>query len=165
MSPANGKVTRNLDEAVAIASCVESRLASAIPLELCTEQVLQCDESKPSCKRCIAFHVSCNYRPSASDLQLAVEGAFNLEALQRSTPSLNQTIINMINAQLGTSAMNSPDNSASYRLDPYGLELMHKFQSRTVFSIGTKETINIYHHAIARLACSVCILRQCKRIC
>src|SRR2546423_1059040 len=81
------------------------------------ESRMQCDESKPRCARCIAYGVACNYDPKSPDLQLSVDGAFNIKVPQRLPCSLNQTILSMINAPLSLQSTESPESSAAYQLD------------------------------------------------
>lgn len=46
---------------------------------MCTADDLQCDEIRPQCKKCLLFGVECNYGGTTKTLQLAGQGAFQLE--------------------------------------------------------------------------------------
>jgi hypothetical protein len=61
----------------------------------------------------------------------------------------------MINAPLSLQPMGSPDISAVYQLNGQDLELLSKFQARTVLTIGTDKSSRIYQNEVIKLACSV----------
>jgi hypothetical protein len=126
-----------------------------------TEPRLQCDESKPRCNRCTAFGVFCNYDCKYSDLQPSVDGAFNIETLQRFPCSLSQTIPSMIAPPLRQQSMGSLESNALYQLGKQDLELLSKFQTRTVLTISTDKSLRIYQNEIIKLAFSVRTLSSC----
>jgi hypothetical protein len=61
----------------------------------------------------------------------------------------------MINASLSPQSMGSQDINVAYQLDVQELELLSKFQTRTVFTIGTDKSSHIFQNVIIELACSV----------
>ena len=123
--------------------------------ETSTKRRLQCDESKPTCKRCTAFGVFCNYNCKYSDLQLSVDGAFNVKILQRFPSPLDQTIPSVIAPSLRPQSTGSLGSNASYQLGEQDLELLSKFQARTVFTISTLKSLRVYQSEIIKLTYSV----------
>lgn len=113
---------------------------------------LQCDEERPKCKRCAEFNVLCNYDNQTSTLQL-LEKSFTFETLQHRLPySLNQTVPSFISPRLKT-----PGKIDVYDLsDQEHLELLNKFQTRTVYSITTSRNLQIYQNEFVKLSCLVC---------
>lgn len=61
----------------------------------------------------------------------------------------------MINASLSPQPMRSPEINAVYQLDVQELELLSKFQTRTVLTVGTDKGSHVFQNVITRLACSV----------
>jgi hypothetical protein len=125
------------------------------PCEDPTKPRVKCDESKPACKRCIAFGVSCNYDPKSSNLQLSADGAFNIEIPQRLPCSPNQIILTMINASLSPQPMGPQDINVVHQLGVQELELLSKFQTRTIFTIGSDKSSHVFQNVGIELACSV----------
>lgn len=117
-----------------------------------TKSPRQCDESRPGCKRCLTYGVSCDYDSQSSDLQPSVNGAFTLQAPQKLPVSLDQTILGVVN---GPSSSKSSDLDTIYRLDLLDLDLLKKFYSRTIVTLGTTRTAPLYQEQTLRLASSV----------
>jgi hypothetical protein len=90
-----------------------------------------------------------------------VDGAFNIEVPQRFPCSLNQTILGMINASMSPQPMGSPEINVVYQLDVQELELLSKFQTRTVLTIGTDKGSLVLQNVIIKLASSVSTLSSC----
>ncbi len=118
---------------------------------------LQCDESKPVCKRCTMYGTFCNYEPQYSELQPLAHGALDFQSLRTPLCSENQTILAVINGP------KSPQLNGSTRLINGGdrfsgqyLELLHKFHTRTILTLGTAQFKPIYQNAYAKLVYSVC---------
>ena len=121
---------------------------------------LQCDESKPRCKKCTTFGVFCNYDGQYSDLQLSVSGAANIETLQILPHSLKQTIpspVAPLSRIRSTGSLES--RKAIYDFREQDLELLNKFQTRTVYTITTEKNLQFYQKETIKLAYSVRILR------
>jgi hypothetical protein len=64
----------------------------------------------------------------------------------------------MINASLGPQSMGFPEINVVYQLDVQELELLNKFQTRTVLTIGTDKGSHVFQSVIIKLACSVSTL-------
>ena len=118
-------------------------------------QTVQCDEARPKCKKCIAYGVSCNYDSKSPDLQLAGSGSFSVIELPKKLPSLNQTILNMVNASPGFQSSQSPSSYPIYRLKNKDLELLHKFQTRTSFTIGTEDGNAVFRDDVFNMSLTV----------
>ena len=117
---------------------------------------MQCDESKPRCKKCTAFGVFCNYDCRYSDLQLSVSGAANIETLQIFPYSLKPTIPSIIALSLKPQPTRSlGSRNAIYDFRKQDLELLKKFQTRTVFTITTEKNLSLYQMEAIKLAYSV----------
>ena len=67
----------------------------------------------------------------------------------------------MINAPPNLQPTESPESNAVYQLDGQDLELLSKFQTRTVFTIGNDKVGHIFQNEIIKLACSVSTLSSC----
>ncbi|KAF7947365.1 uncharacterized protein EAE97_004614 [Botrytis byssoidea] len=115
----------------------------------CKLRKVKCDEDRPKCKRCTEFNVLCNYDNQTSALQL-LEKSFTFETLQHRLPySLNQTVPSFISSRLKT-----PGKIDVYDLsDQEHLELLNKFQTRTVYSITTSRNLQIYQNEFIKLSC------------
>ncbi|KAF7873876.1 hypothetical protein EAF04_002548 [Stromatinia cepivora] len=115
----------------------------------CKLRKVKCDETRPMCKRCADFKVLCNYDPKTSALQL-LDKSFTFETLQHRFPySLNQTIPSIVNPNLrGFHKTNAYDLS-----DQEHLEILNRFQTRTVYSITTSRNLQIYQNEFIKLAC------------
>jgi hypothetical protein len=61
----------------------------------------------------------------------------------------------MINASLSPQPMESPEINMVYQLDVQELELLSKFQARTVLTIGTDKSSLVLQNVIIKLASSV----------
>ncbi|KAF7916947.1 uncharacterized protein EAE98_010378 [Botrytis deweyae] len=115
----------------------------------CKLRKVKCDEDRPKCKRCAEFNVLCNYDNQTSALQL-LKKSFTFETLQQRLPySLNQTVPSFISSRLRT-----PGKIDVYDLsDQEHLELLNKFQTRTVYSITTSRNLQIYQNEFIKLSC------------
>ena len=111
----------------------------------CKLRRIKCDEQQPRCKKCDSYGVSCNYdsKSDSEDLQSAMNGAFVIEAPQRSPVSLSQTILSMINSPPSTPSRSSETTTSTFQLHEEDLRVVCRFQSRTILTIGTKETVHV----------------------
>lgn len=120
---------------------------------------LQCDESKPKCKKCIAFGVSCNYgateSTSVGELVLSFDGASCMEAPSKAPISMNQTMLDLINYNMRQSPTGKILGDQVYTLKPQDLEVFDRFSSRTILTVGTDVTKWILQAETPRLACLV----------
>ena len=110
-----------------------------IPVKGSTKARLQCDESKPSCDRCAAYGVFCYYYTGQPDLQLSAEKALDIVILPQ---SLNQVVPGVLAPSLR-------------KQGEQNLELLNKFQSRTILSITTDANLHIFKNEMIKLASSV----------
>ena len=120
------------------------------------KQCWQCDESKPRCQKCTSFGVLCNYECPNSALQLSFDGAANIETLQIRPYALKQTVSSIIAPSLRLPSTRSSDGkNAIYDFRVQDLELLKKFQARTVFTITTDQNLHMYQKESLKLAHSV----------
>lgn len=117
----------------------------------CKLRRVKCDERQPQCERCIAYGVACSYDKNSSDLQLSASGALMLElSCVGGKISLNRT-----DAPSMERPLRDPSLEAKYVLNSTDLEMLAKFQTRTVYTIGTAQTCHLYKDVLNRLVFSV----------
>ena len=113
---------------------------------------IQCDEIRPECKKCLAFGVDCNYDPKIPDLQMALGKAATIndndpqQVAKRAflaNPTFLSNAVVEIPAAL-TPTITISDRHSSFDLDKYSLGLLHRFQMRTILTLGTSNTASIY---------------------
>ena len=127
-----------------------------------TNPYLQCDESKPQCQKCRSFGVLCSYDGQNSDLQSSFDRAANMGALQILPYALKQTVPSIITPSLRLRSTGSSDGrDAIYDFQLRDLELLKKFQTRTVFTITTDQNLHLYQKESFQLAHSVSFLDAC----
>jgi len=80
-------------------------------------------------------------------------GLCHVEVLIPNSPSVNTTVLNMIN---GTLSENSGPGEPVLRLADQDLEIWNRFCSRTVATLGAVGTSHLYQKATPWLSCSVC---------
>ena len=61
----------------------------------------------------------------------------------------------MINAPVNLRLTGPPKGNTVYELDRQDLELLSRFQARTVLTIGTAQASHIYQKEVIELACAV----------
>ncbi|CAI6335029.1 unnamed protein product [Periconia digitata] len=152
----------------------------------CKLRRVKCDETRPRCKRCAAYGVSCDYDGSRPSLDLAAQGSFQVDLFQSTPspatsdsphaattpipgpakpPSTRKTIASMVNASLQnkSSALNSsadmPGMSTFHQVPSWTfteehLDILKRFQERTVSTIGNRQTAPTYRDCISHLAFS-----------
>ena len=127
-----------------------------------TERFLQCDESKPRCQKCTSFGVFCSYDSQKSDLQSSFDGVAKIGTLQILPYALKQTVSSVITPSLRLRSTGSSDGrDAIYDFQMQDLELLKKFQTRTVFTITTDQNLHLYQKQSLQLAHSVRYLDTC----
>ncbi|EOO03807.1 putative transcription factor cys6 protein [Phaeoacremonium minimum UCRPA7] len=123
----------------------------------CKLRRIKCDEAKPRCKKCLEYGVACNYGPaggvSTGELVLSFGGVSHIEPPRKAAVSTNQTMMDMINYSLRQSPTSAQGVALVYQLDMDDMQLLDKFHSRTVLSIGTDKTRSLYQAESFRLAC------------
>lgn len=120
----------------------------------CKMRRVKCDEAKPECEHCLDFGVSCNYDPKIPDLQLRRGAALYMDALSTASPSVNELMMGMMNKSIRPNESNPQRAIGFSTFDSQDLERLGRFQTRTVHTIGTKKTAEIYHETVFQLACS-----------
>lgn len=171
-SSGSGNPIESLALGVAIASSVVSRYAASITL---TSQHLymlsagfldmphhdntpqkslsyhltdnQCDESKPTCKRCMASDFTCNYVKSAETLQLAHTNTFRVDLSPKRWPGHPQFRVPLITPVDG--------RLDSYDLRPCDIAAISRFQQRTAWTISDGRVTSIYAPRAIRLGSTV----------
>lgn len=117
---------------------------------------LQCDEAKPKCKKCIAFGVSCNYGATGSmsvgELVLSFDGASCGETPPKAPISMNHTMLDLINYNMRHSPTGELLGDQVYKLTTQDLEVLDRFSSRTILTLGTDVTKWILQAETPRLA-------------
>lgn len=117
---------------------------------------LQCDEAKPKCRKCIGFGVSCNYGATGStsvgELVLSFEGSSCMEAPSKAPISMNQTMLDLINYNMRHSPSGKLLGDQVYKLTAQDLEVLDRFSSRTILTLGTDVTKWILQAETPRLA-------------
>lgn len=117
---------------------------------------LQCDEAKPKCRKCIAFGVSCDYGATGStsvgELVISFDGASCMEAPSKAPIPMNQTILDLINHNMRHSPTGKLLGDQLYKLTAQDLEVLDRFSSRTILTLGTDVTKWILQAETPRLA-------------
>lgn len=143
-----------------------------------TEQHVQCDEGKPKCRKCVAYGVECDYKGNGSALDFSGQASFHIDlargeatidfsvAPEKPPVSLNSMAASMINHSLMTSTRDRGDGLvmaglpnlhrfSAWTFTDADMEILTRFQTRTVSTVGTKESAATYRGCIAHLALSV----------
>ena len=125
---------------------------------LTTDILLECDETRPECKKCTTFRVSCNYDSTTPDLQMAFDGTAMIKSPPKKPPcSINQPLRGMM--EVPVPACLYPviisDDKSAFQLDGQSLDRLGRFHMRTALTIGNKRGAALFQNVIMRLACSV----------
>ena len=133
----------------------------------CKIRRVKCDETHPQCEKCLAYGVSCDYEgDGAEELQLPGEGAFRFMSQPfENSPSKKQDILpkdslspddrdDKIDGMLDM-PMVLHDTSEIYYLGKEDLEILYSFRDKTVFTIGTAQTVPLYRAQIVSMVCDV----------
>ncbi|KAK4159850.1 hypothetical protein QBC43DRAFT_271631 [Cladorrhinum sp. PSN259] len=111
----------------------------------CKLRHVKCDESKPSCKTCTSFGVTCAYDSLSSTLQAVSEGMFLVDftiANFREGISLNNQVLSLLN-----------DNSSpAVNFKSSDLQILSRFHDRTVLTLRTTQISALYQRESVRLA-------------
>ncbi|KAI8267906.1 hypothetical protein K4K58_006749 [Colletotrichum sp. SAR11_239] len=124
----------------------------------CKLRRVKCDESKPRCKKCLDYGVTCAYGPSSEAASLSVEVAFKVDLAPcraKTTAAPSRKPASCLPRTLppplpSTGSPESPD--AAYQLTPTDVRLLERFQKRTVISFGTPTTKDIYERKTLPIA-------------
>jgi len=120
-----------------------------------TNFLLKCDETRPQCKKCTSFRVSCNYDPKAADLQLSIGEIASIKSPQMSPRSTNQSLHGMIQSPTCLVPAIISDSDSTFQLDGPSLDRLSRFQMRTVLSLGTAKGSRVYQNETIKFAFSV----------
>ncbi|KAF2834639.1 hypothetical protein M501DRAFT_1000087 [Patellaria atrata CBS 101060] len=124
----------------------------------CKLRRIKCDETKPGCKKCIAYGVSCNYDAPFSELDLCVQGSSSIDLKFLTQTQLRQDAIQTIvnepcgSLNIPSSFMNLEGGEQGLELPFYEAELFHHFSTRSILTMGASSTKHIYQREIPRLA-------------
>ncbi|KAF4991064.1 hypothetical protein FGRMN_8089 [Fusarium graminum] len=120
---------------------------SRLGCKSCKLRSVKCDESKPSCKRCAASGFICSFTQSfPSTLQLEHRSAGPVFSVADRTlgpinPGFRVPIVQPLKGAMGEIV-----------LDNAGLAAVERFRIRTVLSLGTERTRNVYSQGTFMLA-------------
>lgn len=151
----------------------------------CKLRRVKCDERKPACRNCRDFGVACTYDGKISKLSFAGESSFSLNDLSASVlakASMRDHSLEVVSTQqlsrsqrLSESSTvlarltglpsppNSDEGSSNYTFGISELEIFQRFNERTVLSVGSSSTAQIYQREIIQLACCVSRVRSKTR--
>ncbi|KAK3700108.1 hypothetical protein LTR37_016111 [Vermiconidia calcicola] len=129
----------------------------------CKLRRVKCDEAHPQCEKCIAYGVTCNYDGDATDeLQLPGEGAFTFisqphqyapAAEPESAPkdSLSpEGWYDKVEGMLGM-PLELHDIDEPYYVTEADVEAMRNFRDKTVWTIGTAQTVRFYRNEMMKM--------------
>ena len=120
-----------------------------------TDMFIQCDETRPECKKCTTFGYSCNYDLKTPDLQISFDGAAVIKAPQNPLRSMDQRPVGTIEVSARHSSAINLDSSLTFQLDRQSLERLGRFQSRTALLLGSPTAARILRNVAIKLAYSV----------
>lgn len=115
----------------------------------------QCDESKPQCRRCIAYGIRCGYEPGVSAMELPFVITFGLEnSLPRSLPEAP------VSLPLAGAA-----EGRLYEMRPADRDLLARFQRTAILTSGAENQSVGFQNAILQLTYMVSLLmaRHCEK--
>jgi hypothetical protein len=118
---------------------------------------MECDETKPSCERCKAYGVACNYTgdTKTSDLEIVFNGTVIMKARPQSLSQASQAIPKPTVQPFMYPAVYSSDSNCSFKLNSEEIDRLGRFQSRTILAIGTTKSAKLFQSIIIELACTV----------
>ncbi|KAK6387650.1 uncharacterized protein PV06_04748 [Exophiala oligosperma] len=123
----------------------------------CKLRRIKCDEQRPMCEKCISFGVTCNYNSLIPDLQPIAGTADKSGSDQTSDERListcfsaNEQVLNMVNIYLNIDL--DGDGALQKDLTRNDMDRLHRFQARTITTMGTKSTARLYRKEMIHLA-------------
>lgn len=129
----------------------------------CKLRRVKCDETRPRCLKCENYGVQCNYDgEAADDLHLPGEGAIVFSSAPASTEPTQppkdsmspETKNDRIDSMLGK-PLTLQGTDEMYYMTQDDLDILRVFRDRTVFTIGTAQSIWIYRTELVNLVCDV----------
>jgi hypothetical protein len=107
----------------------------------------------------MAFRVSCNYGAKGStgvgEMVLSFEGVSCMEVPSKAPVSMKQTMLQLINYNLRHSPTGNMFGDQIYKFTAQDLEVLDRFNKRTILTLGTDATQQILQAETPRLACLV----------
>lgn len=108
----------------------------------------------------MSFGVSCDYGASSSDLQVSGVSSFQIEIQQPQAPptppdspqDVDRIIDDMMNAPLHLHVDEGTQGPSVVYIDRPHLDLLRKFHSRSVYTIGTADSVHVYRDVLTRMA-------------
>ena len=118
----------------------------------------QCDETKPECRKCKEFGVSCTYDRKAADIQMAFEGTGTMINFE-TVPPPKDHIANHTSLELHKAPpFQYPvvqNSTGRLQMDSLSMERLGRFFGRTALSIGTAKAGHIFQDSTLGIAFSV----------
>lgn len=109
------------------------------------------------CKKCQVYGTFCNYDPQYSDLQPLAHGPSDIHILQPSLCLETPITLGITGGKSGSQQQLSPGFfNGRYEFSERDLELLHHFETNTIFTLGTGRNQEVYRNAFAKLTYSVC---------
>lgn len=124
----------------------------------------QCDESKPSCRRCHASGFTCNYSRAIPALQLSHANVLSLSLhLNHTTSSQTAQANSLVTDSIPKESFLRPGlqipivlplqgKMGTYILQPQDYAALSRFQTRTGESLGNAASRKCYRKVMASLA-------------
>ncbi|KFZ20119.1 hypothetical protein V502_03349 [Pseudogymnoascus sp. VKM F-4520 (FW-2644)] len=118
----------------------------------CKLRSVKCDETKPGCKRCTVYGVSCSYNPNTADLQPFFVGTTIMK--QDSPKAQHPTIQNQSPPRHTNALPIISDDYAGIEMDTLCLERLRRFHLRTVPTMAGPEGAAFFQSHAIKMACS-----------
>lgn len=124
--------------------------------ENCKIRRVKCDETRPKCHKCSSFGIECSYDSRSVGMQFAGESSFAIERPSKHIkPTENATMIfgPLAKAPGPMPSLRSlEDQFTPYKWMSADLDILAKFQERTVLTVGARKTADIYKTDVFKLA-------------
>ncbi|KAF1979786.1 hypothetical protein BU23DRAFT_496671 [Bimuria novae-zelandiae CBS 107.79] len=143
----------------------------------CKLRRVKCDEARPKCKKCMLYGVSCGYDGSTPSLDLSAEGSFQFDLIRgeamfdfSGAPEKPPVSLNTMSTTMAQHSLNGAsrrmvdsltmanlphmDANSAWSFTDADMEIVSRFQRRTVATLGSKESSSTYRDCIAHLAFS-----------
>ncbi|KFY37988.1 hypothetical protein V495_06813 [Pseudogymnoascus sp. VKM F-4514 (FW-929)] len=128
----------------------------------CKLRSVKCDETKPGCKRCAAYGVSCSYNPNSADLQPFFVGTTTIRqdspeaqySITQAQPKENCHSVIQV-PRLASALPIISDGYAGIELDTQCLERLRRFHLRTIPTMAGPEAAAFFQSHAVKMACSV----------
>ncbi|TVY69038.1 Sterol uptake control protein [Lachnellula suecica] len=126
----------------------------------CKLRRVKCDEARPECNKCTTFGVTCNYDSKTPDLQMSFgKTAIVVDSSNHLLTKKKKNDCFLINPGIlghGTleipATLPAPFSGPTFEFNKHSLDLLYKFQFRTILTLGTARTAPIYRDVSVREA-------------